>query len=331
MKEVWVKAIPWDREIALAAIESGADALWVPQGMEPEVKKMGVIPIVSEDGDLKLGVDVVERNIREKKDEEEILRLALSQRVIVKNGDWKIIPLENILSKTENLLIEIEDIHEGETAFGILEKGVKGVVVRGSDPQRVKSIVRKLKDKRIETVDLLSARVKRVTPLGLGERVCIDTCSFLTLGEGMLVGNSSQGLFLIHSETVENPFVNPRPFRVNAGAVHSYIRMASGETKYLSEVRAGDRVLVVNFGGKGYSSVVGRAKVERRPLILIEAEEGGERISVILQNAETIRLTQPDGKTVSVVDLREDMEVLVFRERGGRHFGVRIEETIIER
>jgi 3-dehydroquinate synthase II len=150
-------------------------------------------------------------------------------------------------------------------------------------------------------------------------------------GEGMLVGNSSQALFLIHSENVENPFVNIRPFRVNAGPVHAYIRMADGQTKYLSEIRTGDRVLIVNFEGKSYPAVVGRAKVERRPLVLVEAEEKGQNISVILQNAETIRLVQPDGKAISLIDLREGDEVLVCREKGGRHFGIQIDETIVER
>jgi len=68
MKTVWVKAVPWRREVALAAIESGVDALWVPLGTKSEVRKMGVIPVVSENGDLKLGRDVVEKEIHEKKD-----------------------------------------------------------------------------------------------------------------------------------------------------------------------------------------------------------------------------------------------------------------------
>ena len=147
----------------------------------------------------------------------------------------------------------------------------------------------------------------------------------------MLVGNSSQALFLIHSENVENPFGSPRPFRVNAGPVHAYIRMADGQTKYLSEIRTGDRVLIVNFEGKSYPAVVGRSKVERRPLALVEAEEKGQNISVILQNAETIRLIQPDGKSISLIDLREGSEVLVYREKGGRHFGVQIDEAIVEK
>ena len=77
--------------------------------------------------------------------------------------------------------------------------------------------------------------------------------------------------------------------------------------------------------------MVGRAKVERRPLVLVEAQEGDQMISVILQNAETIRLVQPDGQTISLTDLKEGSEVLVYREKGGRHFGVRIDETIVER
>jgi 3-dehydroquinate synthase II len=330
MKRVWVKAVPWNKEVALAAVECGADALWVPPGWAFEVRKMGIIPIVAEDGDFKLGQDVIEKEVREKRDEEEIVTLSFSKTVVVKGGDWTIIPLENLLSKTDHLFVEIDNLHEGRTAFGILEKGVEGVVINNPDPDAVRHILLMLKGGK-EELELLTARVKRIEPLGLGDRVCVDTCSSMASGEGMLVGNSSQALFLIHAENVENPFVNTRPFRVNAGPVHAYIRMADGQAKYLSEIRIGDRVLIVNFEGKSYPAVVGRAKVERRPLVLVEAEERGQPISVILQNAETIRLVQPDGKAISLIDLEEGSEVLVCTERGGRHFGVQIDETIAER
>ncbi len=330
MKKVWVKTIPWKKDIVMAAIECGADALWIPAGMGSEVRKMGIIPTVAEDGDLRLGRDVVEKEIREKRDEEEIVALTLSKKVVVRSGDWTIIPLENLLSRTNNLFVEVNHLQEGETALGILEKGVDGIVINNPDPDAVREIIRSLK-REAEKFELLTARVKQVEPLGLGDRVCVDTCSSMILGEGMLVGNSSQALFLIHSESVENPFVNTRPFRVNAGPLHSYIRLADGQTKYLSEIRSGDRVLIVNFEGKSCPAVVGRAKIERRPLVLVEAEESGQNISVILQNAETIRLTQPDGKPVSLVDLKEGSEILVFREKAGRHFGVKIDETIMER
>jgi 3-dehydroquinate synthase II len=330
MKTVWVKVIPWNLELAQAALESGADALWIPPGMQSEVKKMGIIPTVAEDGDFVLGRDVVVKEIREKQDEEEICNLALSKKVVVRGADWKIVPLENLLSKAKNIFVEIKDPQEGRTALGILERGVEGVVINNPDPDAVRHILLVFKEEK-GYLELLTARVKRIEPLSSGDRVCVDTCSSMDLGEGMLAGNSSQALFLIHSENVENPFVNTRPFRVNAGPVHAYIRMADGATKYLSEIRAGDRVLIVNFEGKSYPAVVGRTKVERRPLVLIEAEEKGQTISVILQIAETIRLIQPDGKAVSLIDLREGSEVLIYREKGGRHFGVQIDETIIER
>jgi 3-dehydroquinate synthase II len=330
MKIVWVKVIPWSLELARAAMESGADALWIPPGMQSEVKKMGIIPTIAEDGDILLGKDVVVKEIRKKQDEEEILNLALSKRVVVRGVDWTIVPLENLLSKARNIFLEVQNPQEGRTALGILEKGVEGLVINNPDPDVVRQILLMVNEKN-ERLELLTARVKHIEPLSSGDRVCVDTCSSMDLGEGMLVGNSSQALFLIHSENVENPFVSLRPFRVNAGPVHAYIRMADGGTKYLSEIRTGDCVLIVNFEGNSYPAVVGRAKMERRPLVLVEAEEKGQTISVILQNAETIRLIQPDGKAISLIDLHEGSEVLVYREKGGRHFGVQIDETIIER
>ena len=330
MKKIWVKVIPWEQEIARTALECGADALWIPPGMGQEVRQMGILPTVSEDGDLQLGRDVVVKEIREKKDEEEIVALSLSKKVVVRGRDWMIIPLENLLSRTNNLFVEIHDLKEGQTALGILEKGVDGVVIDNPDPNAVRQMIHALKGGS-EKIELVKAKIKRIESLGTGDRVCVDTCSTMTLGEGMLIGNSSQVLFLVHSESVENPFVNTRPFRVNAGPVHSYIRFANGETKYLSEVQSGDQVLVVNFKGASYPAVVGRAKLERRPLVLVEAEENGQPFSIILQNAETIRLTAPSGVAVSLVDLKEGDEVLVTREKAGRHFGVKIDETIQER
>ena len=328
-KQIWVKVIPWAVEAAQAAVESGADALWVEAGVPAQVKKVGLIPTIAEDGDLVLGRDVIIKEVLNKKDEEEIVALSRSKKVIVQGREWTIIPLENLLSRTGNLFIEVTDVQEGQTALAILEKGVDGIVLTNSDPGAIRRILGALKREN-EKFELFPARIKRLEPLGLGDRVCVDTCSMMGPGEGMLVGNSSQALFLVHAETVENPFVDPRPFRVNAGAVHAYLRLAGGKTKYLAEVRAGDQALVVNFEGKSYPAVVGRAKVEKRPLVLVEAEKEGRIFSTILQNAETIRLTGPDGKPLSLVDLKKGDEVLVYRENAGRHFGVKIDESIAE-
>jgi 3-dehydroquinate synthase II len=72
-------------------------------------------------------------------------------------------------------------------------------------------------------------------------------------------------------------------------------------------------------------------KIERRPLLLVTAETGAGEVATLVQNAETIRLTTPDGEPRSVVTLERDSEVLVALETPGRHFGHKVEETIWEK
>jgi 3-dehydroquinate synthase II len=153
----------------------------------------------------------------------------------------------------------------------------------------------------------------------------------MTAGQGMLVGNSSSGLFLIHAESISNPYVSPRPFRVNAGPVHAYTRVPGGKTRYLSELSAGDPVQIVDHEGHTTTAVVGRLKIEKRPLMLITASVNGKILTTLVQNAETIRLTRPNGEPVSVVQLIAADQVLVATEQGGRHFGYAIAESITEK
>jgi len=51
----------------------------------------------------------------------------------------------------------------------------------------------------------------------------------------------------------------------------------------------------------------------------------------MLQNAETIRLTNPGGESVSVAELKPGDSVLVAVEQAGRHFGIKVDETIVEK
>jgi len=173
--------------------------------------------------------------------------------------------------------------------------------------------------------------VAAVKPLGMGDRVCVDTCTQMEPGQGMLVGNSSAALFLVHAESLENPYVAARPFRVNAGPVHAYIRVPENKTRYLSELKAGDEVLVVDHQGKTCPATVGRVKIEKRPLMLVTATHKDREFATIVQNAETIRLTRPDGAAVSVVQLVPGDEILVALEEAGRHFGHKVTETILEK
>lgn len=84
--------------------------------------------------------------------------------------------------------------------------------------------------------------------IGMGDRVCVDLCSLMKPGEGLLVltqiytivlykadvdfllivnanlfcaffskvGSFARGLFLVHSECLESNYISSRPFRVNA-------------------------------------------------------------------------------------------------------------------
>lgn len=331
MKKVWVKVIPWDKQKVISSLESGVDALIVPEGLSPKVKELGVIKTVAKDGDIKLGEDVVEFEIKTKQDEETALKLSRSKMLILKMKDWTIIPLENLIAQTEGLMVEVKDASEAKTAVQILEKGVDGVVLETKDLNEIRKVAQLIKGSS-EELKLEIVRIKKTEPLGMGDRVCIDTCTNMQLGDGMLVGNSSSAMFLVHSESIENPYVETRPFRVNAGAVHAYTLLPGGKTKYLSELKAGDESLIVRTNGQTQVAIVGRIKVERRPLMLVEGStKEGKKVSLILQNAETIRLVGSDGKPKSVVELEENSEVMGYLAEGGRHFGIKVDETIVEK
>ena len=331
MKKVWVKVIPWDKQKVISSLESGVDALIVPEGLSQKVKELGVIKTVAKDGDIKLGEDVVEFEIKTKQDEETALKLSRSKMLILKMKDWTIIPLENLIAQTEGLMVEVKDASEAKTAVQILEKGVDGVVLETKDLNEIRKVAQLIKGSS-EELKLEIVRIKKTEPLGMGDRVCIDTCTNMQLGDGMLVGNSSSAMFLVHSESIENPYVETRPFRVNAGAVHAYTLLPGGKTKYLSELKAGDESLIVRTNGQTQVAIVGRIKVERRPLMLVEGStKEGKKVSLILQNAETIRLVGSDGKAKSVVELEENSEVMGYLAEGGRHFGIKVDETIIEK
>ncbi len=329
-KTVWVKADPWDKEIVTTALEGGADAIMVSAEDTEKVRSLGVIRVVSPKGDIIPDKDFTEYEIKGKDDEAHIVEIARSRIVIVRTVDWTIIPLENLIAQTDNLFMEVHSLEEAKTSLGILEKGVDGIVVHSEDPLEVKKILDRVRSSK-QAISLSRAVIERVEPLGMGDRICVDTCSMMGMGEGMLIGNSSAAMFLVHAESIENPYVEPRPFRVNAGPVHAYIRVPGDRTQYLSELKSGDEVLVVNHREEVQEAIVGRIKRERRPLLLIEAVCDGKPVSTILQNAETIRLVSPEGKPLSVVDLKAGDEVLVAMEAAGRHFGHKVEESIEEK
>ncbi len=331
MKEFIVDASDYDKTIITTAIESGADYIIVPEDKLKEAKKLGRVNFITIDKNGNLSDDFVLVVINDKKDEERAAQLAKSgKKVIVKTTDWTIIPLENLIAQSENIYAVVKNADEAGIAVGILEKGVKGVVLETKDLNEIKKVANVIKETS-EKIELVKAKVTAVIPVGMGDRVAVDTTSLFKRGEGMLVGNSSAGMIFVHAETEESPYVASRPFRVNAGAVHMYTRVPGGKTVYLCELEAGKEVMAYDIEGNGRAVVVGRAKIERRPMLLVEAEYQGKKLSAVLQNAETIRLVKGDGSLISVVDLKEGDEILGYVEEAGRHFGMKVEETILEK
>lgn len=330
MRKIWVNVDPWDKKMVTTALEGGADGILLPPGYADKVRELGKIDTIAEDGDLKLGEEVVFFEITSGQDEEEIISLSRDKTVILQCTDWTIIPLENLIARGVNVVAQVTSAGDAITAFGILEKGVGHVLVKVGSPAELKNTLSAI-HRQVDTVPLETAAVTEIVPVGMGDRVCVDTCTSMEKGQGMLVGNSSSALFLIHSESVSNPYVSPRPFRINAGAVHAYTRVPGGKTRYLSELAAGDHIFITDFNGNVTEGVVGRLKIEKRPLMLVKASVEGTEVTTIVQNAETIRLTAPDGSPVSVVALKPGDKVLVSLEAGGRHFGYKIEETITEK
>ena len=331
MKTIWVQAIPWNKDLVTAALEAGADGVEIEEGRSADVKALGLIVTIAPDGDLQPGRDVAEVVIANKADEERAAQLSRSGRVIVSTTDWAIIPWENIIAAGgSGLIARVRSAAEALVAVQTLEQGVAGVLLETADPAEVLRAVEAVRGQD-EPIDLQVAVITAVRPLGMGDRVCIDTCSNMGIGEGMLVGNSSAALFLVHAESIENPYVAPRPFRVNAGPVHAYLRAPGDKTRYLADLRAGDEALLVDWQGCTRLTNVGRVKIERRPLALVNAAVGDREITAILQNAETIRLVTPEGRPLSIVELQPGSRVLVALEEAGRHFGMKVEETISER
>jgi 3-dehydroquinate synthase II len=253
--------------------------------------------------------------------------------VIIETTDWKIIPLENIIARLHNSATKIyttaNSVEEVTTMFTVLELGTDGVIFTTDDENQVDELEQYLENMNFP---LQAARILEVRDVGIGERVCIDTASMLKTGEGLLVGSKANFLFLIHNESVGSSFTSPRPFRVNAGAVYCYTMLPDGKTKYLSEIESGAEVLIVNKEGMSRHAIVGRSKIETRPLRLVKAEMDGEQGSIILQNAETIRVVTKEGKLLSVTDLKVGNEILVHISRqAGRHFGLEVDEYVLEK
>lgn len=339
-KIIWVRSdhLPsYDerKKMVSSALEAGYVQIMIREE-DAELKRLGRYDALAVKGaSIHLDGEKVGEIVQIRSNDDLARASALKGRVdvvLIEAKDWKVIPLENLIAdfqgSTTKLLATATTPEEAKLFLETLEVGVGGLAIEASSPSKLKAF-HVIHSDQLPKVELTKGVVSKIAPAGVGDRVCLDTCSLLKVGEGMLIGSQSACLFLVSSESLESEYVASRPFRVNAGAVHAYAFTPTGKTRYLSEIKSGDEVLAIDSEGNCRTVVVGRSKIERRPLLLLEVKIGDRRFTTILQNAETIRLCTPTGP-VSISDLKVGQEVLVRLEEGGRHFGQAISETITE-
>jgi len=284
------------------------------------------IPTIEEIQDIK---EVV---VSRKEDEENILSMDLPVTTLVRFTGDEIIPLENLIANLggrTDIIVAVNSLEQAKTALETLELGADGVMIETDDPSVLSPLLRLVSEEH--GLSLEEATVREIRPLGLGSRVCVDTCNMMYRNMGMLVGSSSQGMLLVQAEVEENEFVSPRPFRVNAGALSLYTMVPGNKTNYLEELKAGSEVMIVSAEGNTMTAHVARSKIELRPMVLVVAEGEGRIAKAVLQNAETVRMVSPKG-SIPVTDLKEGDKIMAHFEEGGRHFGVLVkQEEVIEK
>jgi len=338
MKEAWLLALgeDWEeeKEKIKDAIEIGYTGVVVREEFADKARKLGRLKVFAKrdgeavcDGEKAMFLDISSA-------EDQKRAIEVSEKVdylFLSFSDWKIIPLENLIAmkKRAKLIAIVDSLEDAKVVLTTLERGADGIAVADKRREEMRKFYELASGER-GYVELKRAKVTEIKPLGVGDRVCIDTVTLMEVGEGMLVGNRAGFMFLVASESEESEYVASRPFRVNAGSVNAYIKVGD-KTRYLAELKAGDEVEIVKYDGSTRRSYVGRVKIEKRPLMLIKAVADGEEGTVILQNAETIKLVNPEGKHVSVAQLKPGDEVLVWIGEKARHFGVGVKEFIIER
>ena len=287
MSRIYFRCVPYDKESLTLALESGVDGVIVPAEHAAQAAGLSRCQVWADE-------ETPLVSLAAKADEEEALaRMRAGERVVLASG-WEVIPVENLLAQSDQVLAEAASLEQARLAAGILERGVAGIVVPIAAVSDIKAIVAQCKLSQGEE-QLVPARVTRVEPVGLGHRVCADTLSLLRR--------------LPHDRT-------------------TYL----GELRAGQEVLivSADGATGVATLGRVKIEVRPMLLIEAE----VMGKDGPVKGAVFLQNAETIRLVTPKGEPVSVVALQAGDEVLCRVDDAaggaGRHFGMRVAEEIRE-
>lgn len=258
------------------------------------------------------------------------------KHVIISFNSATNIPLELVLAFSQknhcSVCKKVVAGEDGWIATMVMEMGSNSVLLETKNMKDIidmKEKIDSLNEEKMEMVELVVLESKHI---GIGDRVCIDTTSLLKADEGIILGSTSGGGFLVSSETHYLPYMELRPFRVNAGAIHLYAWNKSGNTDYLSELKAGSQIMVVDSKGNTRQVAVGRIKMERRPMLLIRAEDSKHNeVNVVLQDDWHVRVIGIHGEAINCTELKFGDKVLGYTCASGRHVGIKINENIVEK
>lgn len=281
------------------------------------------------------------RALRVRVDDAESLHRAIflgkqHEVLMISFKDTTNIPLELVIAELHTtrtiLLKETEaDIDDAVIALGVLEMGSDGVLMSLRELPDFDRFARRMDQALARTLKIEEAVITGTRHLGPGYRACVDTTHMFAPDEGILVGSTSGGGLLCCPEVFHLPYMELRPFRVNAASVHSYIFLGNGRTAYMSELRSGVSLTAVHRSGSTREIFVGRSKIEIRPLILVEAASSdGKSLSIIMQDDWHVRVFSHDCKPMNVTELRPGDRVLAHYAQPGRHVGIAVDEHIIE-
>jgi 3-dehydroquinate synthase II len=108
--------------------------------------------------------------------------------------------------------------------------------------------------------------------------------------------------------------------------------MADRTTKYISELKSNDSVLISNLKGETRIARIGRLKIEKRPFLTIYWHNLFDKpSSIFLQQAETVRLINYSGELISVTSLKVGDIIIGWSGEGSRHIGESIISNVEER
>jgi len=170
-------------------------------------------------------------------------------------SSWQMIPAENLIAAAQStgtkLAFAVEKASDVAGLAKALELGVDALCITTrngtEDPNLWKTAFQARKERNAEADDLSASSSSGVEEskqqpkiiVGscwrrdtkgtvLADRICVDLVQMLRPEEGCWIGSSAKIMALVLSEAASSQFVPTRPFRVNAGPVHSYILLGDG-------------------------------------------------------------------------------------------------------